>query len=132
MIWLRGFFRRALRRWHPAGGYNFPVLSENRHQHSLCRICGGWTQLGHKLKCDVLLVPEGEDAVRVEIHREVVGYLYPEDAADYRKHQDKLGLKDRTMLAHAIITGGVDRGDDDLGPFIVRLALKWPPRLTAA
>ena len=107
------------------------VVCGARYQDALDRICGGKTVGGHERACVAGLVIEPENpqdphAVAVYVETLLVGYLSCADALAYESVLTHLALKRCAGACNALIIGGWDRGDGDVGHYGVRLDLAAP------
>lgn len=103
--------------------YPIEVVGESHYMAAFAAICGPATEDGVTMVVDAQLVPEDGNpfdpyAVAVVIDRLKVGHL-PRDAA--REYRARVG--GRSLACQALITGGWDRGDGDVGNYGVRLRL---------
>ncbi len=110
------------------GTYSTDIVGESYYQKALERICGGWSKNGHRREVEAFLHVESNrsrypNAIRVVVKGETVGYLDRETARCYRTQLEKAGLRGTTVKCNAIIVGGWDRGNLDIGHFGVKLDL---------
>lgn len=110
---------------------DLPIVGESNYQDALSRICGGYTRDGHQLHTCASLVPEpsnpyDENAIRVDIDGQTVGYLKREHAARYVKRLTEEGLAREVLEVRAYITGGWRTNQHDRGHFGVQLERPWP------
>lgn len=100
-----------------ADDFAVEIVGESRYQENLIAICGGRTKEGANKVVSAKCVPSSDaDTVWVEIGKRRVGCLDDEDAEDYRRRFGSQASK-----CQALIRGGWDRGDGDVGNFGVRL-----------
>jgi len=97
------------------GEYDLEIVGESNYQKHLKRICGGYTEEGHRKKVIAELHHEDDNpydkkAVRVEIDGGTVGYLSREDARLYRKRVKKTGHEGIIITCNAKIIGGKKTG----------------------
>lgn len=109
-----------------SGEYFLEIVGESHYQAALESICGGKTREGHSREVKALLThdnknPHDSQAVKVEIQGKTVGYLDRQHARYYRKTLAAGGFKGRTARCNAIIVGGWDRGNGDVGHYGVKL-----------
>ena len=110
------------------GTFEYEIVGESHYQKALNSICGGRTYDGHEKKVQARLIhennnPHDANAVRVEINDLQVGYLPRDDAKNYRRQLADSGHKGIEAVCSAIIVGGWEREDGDVGQFGVRLDL---------
>lgn len=110
------------------GTYQIPVVGESRYQHALEEICGGRDESSAEKYCRAALVlensnPYDNEAVRVDIEKQTVGYLTRPGAREYRRRLAKAGHPNIIGVCGAVIRGGWDRGGGDRGHFGVWLDL---------
>jgi hypothetical protein len=112
------------------------VVGESNYQAALLEAADGRTTVGPAVsERTAFLMPEpnnphDSNAVRVfMIPGGLVGYLSKGDAVDYRDVIDRVALIGQVVACEAEITGGWDRGPDDMGSFGVRLRLAEPDSL---
>jgi hypothetical protein len=110
------------------GFFSAKVVGESHYRGNLSRICGGYTENGVENFQTASLVHEDDNqydknAIRVEISGKIVGYLSRSDAMNYREHMHLNGHTGLTATCRAKITGGWDRGNNDIGDFGVTLDL---------
>ena len=98
------------------GTFEYEIVGESHYQKALNSICGGRTYDGHEKKVQARLI-------RVEINDLQVGYLPRDDAKNYRRQLADSGHKGIEAVCSAIIVGGWEREDGDVGQFGVRLDL---------
>jgi hypothetical protein len=108
------------------GTYEYEIVGESHYQDALTRICGGKTYDGHEKIVRARLIHENDNphdtnAVRVEINDQKVGYLSRDDAKNYRKQLSDAGHQGIDAVCSAMIVGGWEREDGDVGEFGVRL-----------
>ncbi len=119
-----------------SGDYEFDIVGEAHYQDTLDRICGGKTDGGHELEVEAMLVeeptnPHDQNAVRVTIQGQTVGYLARPDAEEYRHYLRYAGYAGQIVRAKAVIVGGWDRGGRGSGHYGVRLDIDMPPKVQA-
>ena len=110
--------------------YEFRIVGVSHYQQALYRICGGRTHDSQELETTAMIVLDDNNpydplSVRVEISGMTVGYLSRDDARTYRKVLKRIGYAKASVECPAMIVGGWDRGDGNVGSFGVRLDL--PP-----
>jgi hypothetical protein len=99
--------------------FQVEIVGESRYQHNLLTICGGRTEEGANKVVPARCVPDsGAGSVRVEIQGKIVGTLDDEESESYLTT-----FGSRSAKCQALIRGGWDRGDGDVGNFGVRLNL---------
>jgi hypothetical protein len=108
------------------GTYSVHVVGESNYQENLCKICGGYKEDGVVHNTTAILVHENDNhydnkAIRVDISGMTVGYLSRLDAQNYREHMLANGHSGINSTCKAKITGGWDRGNNDIGSFGVFL-----------
>lgn len=108
------------------GDFECDVVGESKYQNHLERIAGGRTDDSAKLRKQAILVLEDDNthdknAVRVYIDGLTVGYLSRETAKVYRRQLKRQKLPIGNYTCDAMIVGGWDRSDGDVGHFGVRL-----------
>ena len=108
--------------------FTVEVVGESNYQDALERICGGRTEDGHKLEVEARLElqndnPYDSKAVAVVIDGDLIGYLDRNTARSFRKALAAVAPKASVATCSALIVGGWEREDDDLGHFGVRLDL---------
>lgn len=111
------------------GRFKFDIVGESYSQPELGHLAGPKTELGVKLRCIALLLPEDENPhdrnavkvgiVELEQNRTLaVGYLRRNDAAQFRREIEQFDIDGSSrILCEAMIVGGWDRpawdSDDD-------------------
>lgn len=111
------------------GGAEVPVVGESRHQDELLALTGGRRHYaGARMHVAAELVPEPDnrfdpDAIAVEIDGAQVGYMRHPDALVYRPAVEDARAHEGRATCEAIIRGGWDRGQVDVGAFGVVLLL---------
>jgi hypothetical protein len=110
------------------GTFSAQVVGESYYQENLRQICGGFTEDGVEHITTATLVhaddnPYDSKAIRVEICGMPVGHLGRSEARYYRDQMRANGRAGWTATCKAKITGGWDRGNDDIGYFGVTLDL---------
>ncbi len=110
------------------GTYSVDIVGESKYQSALEAICGGRTDESQEKIVVATLVHEDNNpydnkAIRVDVESHTVGYLSREDARQYRKSLKAAGHPGITATCSAIIVGGWDRGDGDIGHFGVKIDL---------
>ncbi len=111
--------------------YSFDIVGESHYQQALESICGGRTDESREKRVTATLTyeddnPHDNNAIRVDIDGEIVGYLNRELARNYRKMMKEAGHPGLKSKCGAMIVGGWDRGDGDTGYFGVKLDLPTP------
>lgn len=106
-----------------AADYAVAIVGESHRQEALEDLCGGRDTESAHLTVTARLVreddnPHDEQAVQVIVQGRHVGYLSRADARRYR------ALPTAPAEVPALIVGGWDRGDRDVGHYGVRLALR--------
>ena len=113
------------------GVFAIDVVGESHYQKELSTICGGKTEDGHEHQCSAHLIlekdnPHDNQAVRVDISGNTVGYLSRKNARKFRKELAAAAPGADVSIAQcpAMIVGGWsrDRGKDQ-GHFGVKLDL---------
>ncbi len=118
-------YGRPNRTW--ADEFPCEVVGESRYQDDLEEICGGRDNEGNRERVVASLIPEDDNkfdgqAVKVVIEGYKVGYLSRENARKFRrKHKNRKS----PFRCDAIILGGWDRGEGDIGHYGVRLKVKF-------
>lgn len=111
------------------GTYSVDIVGESKYQDALERICGGKTLDGVEEYVEASLILENSNkydnnAVRIDIDGQTVGYLSRETALQYRQGLKKAGHPDLAKaVCGARIRGGWDRGRGDTGHFGVKIDL---------
>jgi hypothetical protein len=111
------------------------VVGESHCQDALLALGGHRGEEGVEWREHLAaLVPEPSNpvdpmAIQVQINGIKVGYLGREDARAYRPVIERLGRHRRLMGAHALLTGGWDRGSGDVGRVGVELQIGAPAQL---
>jgi hypothetical protein len=108
------------------GSYNLQVVGESNYQENLNKICGGTTFKGVEHFTSAVLVHDDNNsydpnAVKVTISGIVVGYLSKAEAVSYREYMRLEGHSGHNSTCKAKITGGWNRGPNDVGSFGVTL-----------
>jgi hypothetical protein len=111
------------------GQFSFTVVDESHHQIELEDIVHFQTDESADFECIALLVPElhnlfDPDAIVVSIAGEKMGYLPGKAAARFSAARQVRGVD--VAYCTAMILGGRDRGDDDVGHFGVKLDVSQP------
>lgn len=106
-----------------AQDYSLAIVGESHRQDVLEEICGGRDTQSAHLKVTARLVlednnPHDAQAVKVILDGHHVGYLSRADARRYR------AMPAPPAEVPALIVGGWDRGDGNVGHYGVRLALR--------
>lgn len=116
--------------------FEVEVVGESRRQDALERIAQGRTESGPvRSRVEAVLVPEpgnrqDQNAIRVEIEGETVGYVGRDDAEDFAPILWKLVQRRQRLVVPATITGGWERrGGADRGRFGVVLDMLDPEDL---
>lgn len=112
------------------GTYEIDIVGESHYQSAIERICGGRSDDSADKYVTARLVLEDDNkydnnAVRVDIEGQTVGYLARNLAKEYRKRLIDAGHPRLLGVCKAVIVGGWDRGGDNRGHFGVKLDL--PP-----
>lgn len=109
--------------------YRVDVAGESFYEESFKELCGDRTIEGIRIEATAQLElcddnPHDKHAVRVTIQGYQVGHLSREDARAFRRlvRYGSLAEHERFECA-ALIRGGWDRGEGDVGHFGVRLDL---------
>jgi hypothetical protein len=110
------------------GSYPTPAVGESNYQAALEAICGGYSRHGHEFECEAELVPEpdnayDENAVKVLIGRQLVGYLCREDAVRFHEEMKLAGRPWEGARCAANIKGGWRTNQYDEGSFGVYLGI---------
>ena len=108
--------------------FSVKVVGESHYQDNLSKICGGFTKEGIENIATAKLVhaddnPYDNKAIRIEISGMTVGYLSRSEARYFRDQMRANGYVGLTANCKAKITGGWDRGINDVGNFGVSLDL---------
>lgn len=108
------------------GTFLCEVVGESKYQHNLIAICGQYQLLGSEQFETAVLVPEFDNpydpnAVRIEVRELAVGYLNRESAAVYVSELRRRGMGASRLSVKAVIRGGWDDGQGDVGMYGVRL-----------
>jgi hypothetical protein len=108
--------------------FSVKVVGESHYQENLSKICGGLTENGVEHVTIAQLIhaddnPYDNKAIRVEISGLTVGHLDKSEARYFRERMRANGHVGLTATCKAKITGGWDRGSDDIGYFGVALDL---------
>jgi hypothetical protein len=132
-LWLRNRLRRnnALLpegRLPGPGTFEFDIVGESNYQAVLESICGGRTEESAQHLTEAVLYledsnPHDNQAVRVAIQGQTVGYLSRNDARSYRAQIRQLGHPEIVCKCDAMIVGGWHRSRTDRGLFGVKLDL---------
>ncbi|HEX9896543.1 MAG TPA: hypothetical protein VGA85_02640 [Dehalococcoidales bacterium] len=106
--------------------FSTQVVGESYYQENLSKICGGFTEEGVDRITTAKLVhtddnPHDTNAIRVEISGMPVGHLNRTEAQNYRERMKANGHSGLTATCNAKITGGWDRGSNDIGYFGITL-----------
>lgn len=114
------------------GEFELQVVGESHYQDNLEELCGGKTPDGHRKEVEAMLIHDDENqyddkAVAVSIDGKIVGYLDRKTARNFRAQMAEAGAASVPAVCQAIIVGGWDRGDDDVGHFGVKLDLPTQP-----
>lgn len=127
-----GLFRKPRRAIEGTGNYPQEIVGESNYQKALDRIAGGKSEDGHELSVTAELIlddrnPHDNQAVRVQVDGNIVGYLSKQDARNYRRWLRDQEAPARVIVeCQALIVGGWRRGSGDEGHYGVRLDI---PRL---
>jgi hypothetical protein len=110
------------------GTYAFDIVGESKYQDALEAICGGRSEDSADHFAEAILYledsnPYDNQAVRIDIDGQTVGYLSRENARAYRKQLKQLGHERLTCRCNAKVVGGWRRGQSDQGHFGVKLDL---------
>jgi hypothetical protein len=112
-----------------AGNYRIDVAGESFYEESFAALCGERTIEGVRIESRAQLTlqddnPHDKHAVAVSIGGHQVGHLSRDDARAFRRlvRYGPLSLHERFECS-ALICGGWDRGDGDVGNYGVRLDL---------
>ncbi len=113
------------------GGYRVDVAGESYYEDALEEVCGGRSSDGAYLTCVAELVPEPDNpydanAVAVHIDGLQVGQLPRKVASSFVPIAQRLAALGVTASCSALVVGGWDRGDGDVGHFGVQLDLASP------
>jgi hypothetical protein len=109
------------------GTFETEVFGEAYYQEHLGKICGPRTKECVNIQIEAVLVLENQNefdpmAVAVMIRREPVGHLRRDDARRFRDVISRTGFRNcRRFQVTALIRGGWDRGNGDLGFYGVRI-----------
>ena len=115
------------------GNFKFEVVGESHYQGAIEHLAGGRTEDGvREQRTATLICDDNNDyddqAVRVEINGRTVGHLSRVDARTYRRVLADEGRAGAIVSCPALIVGGWDRGDGDIGHFGVKLDLPLAKR----
>lgn len=111
------------------GNFVVDVAGESFYEASFAALCGERTIEGMRIEARAQLAleddnPHDRNAVRVTIQGHQVGYLSRHDARAFRRSVRYGALSVHEVFeCAALICGGWDRGDGDIGNFGVRLDL---------
>lgn len=110
------------------GSFSFEIVGEASYQSNLLRLAGGRKMDSVALKRSALLILEDDNqydsnAVKVSIDGLTVGYFSRKGAVSFRSRLKGMGVRSKEVACPAIIVGGWDRGDGDIGSFGVKLDL---------
>ncbi len=108
--------------------FSVKVVGESHYQENLSKICGGFTENGVEHITIAKLIhaddnPYDNKAIRVEISGVSVGYLDRSEARYFRERMCANGHVGLNVTCKAKITGGWNRGGNDIGYFGVTLDL---------
>lgn len=109
------------------GEFPLACVGESHYQSAFERICGPRDEDGQNREVVAVLSPEDSnpydsDAVRVEVHGHVVGYLSRQDARVYRELLTATGCTD-SLQCRGLIRGGWHRSSRDRGHYGIYLDL---------
>lgn len=112
------------------GTYDIAIMGVSRYRSSLEKICGGRSREQGDKQVEAVLVledtnPHDNNAVRVDVQGNTVGYLSSDLAREYRQRLKEGGYLRIRGVCDAKITGMLDHGGGDRVRFSVRLDL--PP-----
>jgi hypothetical protein len=110
------------------GTFEFDIVGESKYQAALEAICGGRSEDSAEHMTEAVLYledsnPHDNQAVRVAIEGQTVGYLSRQNARAYRKQLKQLGHPQTVCKCDAMIVGGWHRSSADRGHFGVKLDL---------
>lgn len=111
------------------GSFFVDVAGESFYEESFMALCGERTIEGIRIEVRAQLTLEDENphdnrAVRVAIQGHQVGHLSRDDARAFRRLVRYGSLSEHEVFeCAALICGGWDRGEGDIGNFGVRLDL---------
>src|SRR3546814_913822 len=111
------------------GRYEFDIVGESKYQDALEEICGGRTDESAEKHVEAILYLEDQNpydnqAVRVDVEGNTVGYLARDDARSYRKQIASAGHANLVGTCDALIVGGWERSKQYRGHFGVKLDRK--------
>nr|WP_294849696.1 HIRAN domain-containing protein [uncultured Sphingomonas sp.] len=116
-----------------SGQFDFPVVGEANYQQALSNIAGGRSEDSAAHLCAAIFAhdnanPHDDNAVAVVIEGKLIGYLPRDEARQFRTEIGRLNPDRGAVGCAALITGGWDRGDGDVGHFGVFLDVARPFR----
>jgi hypothetical protein len=112
-----------------AGSFRIDVAGESFYEESFAALCGERTIEGVRIELRARLTlqddnPYDKHAVRVTIQGHPVGHLSRDHARAFRRRVRYGALSQHEVFeCAALICGGWDRGDGDVGNYGVRLDL---------
>jgi hypothetical protein len=114
-----------------AGEHWFPIVGESHYQEDLEHLAGGRSEEGATKVVWAELVHDPQNkhdrnAIAVLIDGVKVGHLGRDDAREFLAAMEAHGSEARAVCS-AVICGGWQRPDGDVGHFGVKLDIKWPP-----
>jgi hypothetical protein len=121
----------SLMHWRPSGRYDLAIIGENFYQQHLNALAGhAGLSPGQELKA--CLAPENENpynnqAVRVDIGGDTVGYLSEEDGIRFRHWLESVNLTNQITTCNAMIAGGDTDEQGKEKPFTVSLDMANGP-----
>ena len=110
------------------GLFEFEIVGESHYQDALESIAGPKDEDSKQLECTAELVLDDDNkydnqAVLVAIEGQKVGHLSRQHAREFRAELKRQNITVGVFKVPALIVGGWDRGDDDVGHFGVKLDL---------
>jgi hypothetical protein len=114
------------------GAFELDVVGESHYQDALETLCGGRCADGHRKEVEALLIHDDgnqydDKAVAVSVEGSIVGFLDRKTARNFRAQMAEAGAAGVPAVCQAVIVGGWDRGDDDMGHFGIKLDLPTQP-----
>jgi hypothetical protein len=111
-----------------SGKFVVDIVGESYYQNNLATICGPRKRQGENRTVTAVLIcddnnPKDPMAVRVEIQNLTVGHLKRAQAREWRQALEKAHLPLVPAYCQAVIRGGWDRDDGDIGHYGVWLDL---------
>ncbi len=118
------------------GSFDFEVVGEAQCQASLEEICGGRDEDGVDHQCVAVIVNDDgnaydKNAVAVFVDGKRVGFLPRQVAPEFRRQISRINPSCASVGCRAVVRGGWDRGDGDVGSFGVWLDVSQPLEIEA-